>query len=97
MTKEEYEGRTVVWPVYLDSQASRSQGRRVPLSLAVPSPTLDEIVRAARDLGLDPVVEDKPYPRLWYQYRARVVVAGKFGRAGTLRALAQKVRELRKR
>ena len=97
MTKEDYEGRSVIWPVYLDSQATRSQGRRVPLSLAVPNPTVDEIVRAARDLGLEPVVEEKPYPRMWYQYRSRVVVVKRLGRSGTLRAIAQRVKELRKR
>jgi len=42
------------------------------------------------------VVEEKPYPRLWYQARARVVVAKRFGRAGTIRAIADKVRELRR-
>ncbi len=96
MTREEYEGRTVVWPAYIDSQVPRSRGRKVPLSVAVPSPTIDELVRAARDLGLNPTVEEKPYPRLWHQYRSRVVVDKKLGRSGTLRALAQRVRELRR-
>jgi signal recognition particle subunit SRP19 len=96
LPKEDYEGRTVIWPSYIDSQVPRSRGRKVSLSHAVPAPTVDEIVRAARELGLDPVVEEKPYPRLWYQVRARVVVAKRFGRTGTIRAIADKVRELRR-
>jgi len=76
LPKEDYEGKTVIWPSYIDSQVPRSRGRKVSLSHAVPAPTVDEIVRAARELGLDPVVEEKPYPRLW----VRVVYAYRDGR-----------------
>lgn len=84
-----------MWPTYLDSNATRSMGRRVPLSVAVSSPTVDEIVRAAQLLGLNPVVEEKAYPRAWYQDRARVVVDKKYGRSKTLALIAAKIRELR--
>jgi len=47
LPKEDYEGKTVIWPSYIDSQVPRSRGRKVSLSHAVPAPTVDEIVRAA--------------------------------------------------
>ncbi|MGC9071935.1 MAG: signal recognition particle subunit SRP19/SEC65 family protein [Acidilobus sp.] len=96
MPKEDYEGRTIIWPSYIDSQVPRSRGRRVPLDQAVPSPSVEEIVRAARELGLNPVVEEKAHPPLWHQAKARVIVDKRLGRSGTIRAIASKVKELRR-
>ena len=40
----------IVWPVYLDSKMSKSQGRRIPVNLAAPNITLD-ILREAAEMG----------------------------------------------
>ena len=54
----------VIWPAYLDRELSRSEGRRVPLSAAVPAPTVDEIASAAGQVGYDVVIErEKTRPR----------------------------------
>ncbi|MCH7661959.1 MAG: signal recognition particle subunit SRP19/SEC65 family protein [Euryarchaeota archaeon] len=64
----------VIWPAYLDSEVSRSKGRRVPQDLAVPDPTVDEIAAAAQQVGYDAVIErDQTYPRE-YEPRGRVLV-----------------------
>lgn len=64
----------VIWPAYLDSEVSRSKGRRVPESLAVPEPTVDEIAAAVQQVGYDAVIErDLTYPRE-YEPRGRVLV-----------------------
>ncbi|WP_336344467.1 signal recognition particle subunit SRP19 [Halalkalicoccus ordinarius] len=64
----------VIWPAYLDSEISRSKGRRVPESLAVPEPTVDEIAAAVQQVGYDAVIErDLTYPRE-YEPRGRVLV-----------------------
>ena len=64
----------VIWPAYLDSEVSRSKGRRVPESLAVPEPTVDEIAAAVQQVGYDAVIERDPtYPRE-YEPRGRVLV-----------------------
>ncbi len=66
----------VIWPAYLDAECARSEGRRVPEGLAVPSPTVDEIASAVQQVGYDAVIErDKTYPRE-YEPRGRVVVKG---------------------
>ncbi len=44
--------RMVLWPLYFDIRRSRSEGRRVPKNAAVPSPTLDDLARTARSLGI---------------------------------------------
>lgn len=54
-----------LWSVYFDSNKSRSAGRRVPKKLAVSSPKVEEIQRAAKRLGLQPeVVSDVAHPSL---------------------------------
>jgi signal recognition particle subunit SRP19 len=64
----------VIWPAYLDSEVSRSKGRRVPEELAVPEPTVDEIAAAVQQVGYDAVIErDRTYPRE-YEARGRVLV-----------------------
>ncbi|MFO7926596.1 MAG: signal recognition particle subunit SRP19 [Halobacteriota archaeon] len=66
----------VIWPAYLDADLSRSEGRRVPLDLAVSEPTVDEIASAVQQVGYDAVIDrDRTYPRE-YEPRGRVVVKG---------------------
>jgi len=67
----------VIWPAYLDSDRTRSDGRRVPQELAVSEPTVDEIAKAVQQIGYDAVVErDKSYSREPWAERGRVVVRG---------------------
>lgn len=55
--------RFVVWLDYFNSELKRSQGRRVPLSAAIHSPTLKELVDACGRLGLDPQPQRASFPR----------------------------------
>jgi len=64
-----------LWPAYFDSARSWSEGRRVPLNLAVINPSVDEISDAARRLGLEAIVEaDKCYPSTWWRREGRVLI-----------------------
>jgi signal recognition particle subunit SRP19 len=87
----------VIWPAYLDRELSRSEGRRVPRSAAVPAPTVDEIARAAGQVGYDVVIErEKTYPRE-YEPRGRVLIqnADDAGKSDLLQAVAAYVAVLR--
>jgi len=56
--------KIVIWPAYFDSTKTRGDGRRIPKSLAVPSPKILEIKEAVEKLGLDyEVVMDAGYPK----------------------------------
>jgi len=66
---------TTIWPVYIDSKKSRSEGRKIKKELAVSGPKLTEISRAARKLNLKPKVEDdKSYPGSWWENSGRVII-----------------------
>ena len=92
----EYRGkRVVVWPVYIDSSASRGEGRKIPLRDAVRRPRVEEIVEAAERLGLHPEVEEARYPRNWLDQKKRVIVDKAGSKLETLRLIAREVARLR--
>ncbi len=97
MSKDYRGKRIVVYPAYIDSDLSRSMGRRVPRSVAVPKPRVDEIVEAAERLGLNPEVEESRYPRAWWLHDKRVVVDKKMPKTRLLRMIASEIKKSRSR
>lgn len=92
----EYRGRkVVVYPAYLDLSKSRKEGRRVPRSLAVQNPSIDEIATVARELGLNPeILPESKYPRD-STTSGRVVVNKYVSKQKTLQLIARALRERR--
>ncbi len=67
----------VIWPAYLDADRSRREGRRVPESLSVTEPDVEEIAEAVGQVGYDAVIErDVAYPREPWNKAGRVTVKG---------------------
>ncbi|HIH73173.1 MAG: signal recognition particle subunit [Thermococcaceae archaeon] len=96
-------GKFVIWANEIDARISRKYGREVPKNLAVERPNIDEIIDAAKSLGIT-VIEvnrDALNPRLAgvdeeLRTKGRVIVESKHGKSKTLKLIAQKVREFRK-
>ena len=58
----------IIWTVYFDSSRSRGFGRKVPSSMAIKSPTIEELVKAVSNLGLEfEVYSDKKHPSNWFE------------------------------
>lgn len=88
--------RQIIWPVYLDSTKSRGQGRVISREKAVEEPVLEEIRRAAEELGLNPVVEpEKSYPKEWWEESGRVVVDRVAPKSVTVGKIAESIEESR--
>jgi signal recognition particle subunit SRP19 len=86
----------VIWPAYIDKGNSRSDGRIIPRKISVTSPELNEIVKAAKELGLNPKVErDKAYPKSWWKVSGRVLVDKKGIKSGIVREIARKIGDMR--
>jgi len=67
MQKEEMQGekRIIVWPIYLDYQRTRKEGRLTKKEHSVKAPKISEIKRAAEKLELKPeIVTDKAHPSM---------------------------------
>lgn len=57
-------GSLIIWPAYLDSKLSRTQGRRIPTNLGAPDVTVDMLKQAADIRNLQSDIEPgKRYPR----------------------------------
>lgn len=90
-TDEQY----VLYPVYFDRDEPRGN-RKVPLDLAVPDPSADEVAQACAKLRLQPTLEkSKHHPARWYEGGGRVLVPVRGSKAILLRQIAEKLNELR--
>ncbi|ERH04975.1 MAG: signal recognition particle 19 kDa protein [Halorubrum sp. J07HR59] len=66
----------IIWPVYLDADRSRSEGRRVALDQSIEDPTVDEIAEAIGQVGYDATIERDAITPVEYDSRGRVLAHG---------------------
>lgn len=84
--------RLVLWPRYFDRSSSRLHGRRLPLKNAVDTPTAEAIAKAAKSLGLNPVLEKtSSYPKLPWKQEGRVLVDKKKSKTELIRLIASRL------
>uniref|UniRef100_A0A7S0LUE8 Signal recognition particle 19 kDa protein n=1 Tax=Coccolithus braarudii TaxID=221442 RepID=A0A7S0LUE8_9EUKA len=58
-----HDRRVIIYPIYINSKAKITDGRRIATSHCVENPTLQEILDVLEVLGLECELEDKRYPR----------------------------------
>jgi len=89
-------GKIVVWPSYFDADLSWGEGRRVAKDLAVRQPKAEDILAAAEEAGLKPVLESgASHPsRPWIVTGLILVEAGK-SKHEILKEIASKMRRKR--
>ena len=86
-----------VWPQYLDKDLSLSEGRKVSKEIAVSKPTISEIERALKRLGLTyEVQKEKSYPGKWYEKTGRILVEYENTKMELLNELSLKIQEIMK-
>lgn len=81
----------VLWPEYFDSNRTRAEGRRLPLSYCVEKPSLDMIAKGAILLDLEYTIHDeKAYPGNWVARNGCVKVEkGKMKKTTILSAVGE--------
>ncbi len=85
-----------IWPQYLDKNLSLSEGRKVSKELAVAEPTLSEIERALKRLGLEYTIEkEKAYPGKWYEKSGRILVEWEGTKMELLKEVSLKLKEIK--
>jgi len=88
--------KVILWLVYFDSTKTRSEGRRVPKKLGVPTPTVEEIRKAAEQLGLRPeIVSGAAHPSVSWQKTGLVTIPKKDVKVRIMQRIAQKIVENR--
>ncbi|MEM3725247.1 MAG: signal recognition particle subunit SRP19/SEC65 family protein [Candidatus Bathyarchaeia archaeon] len=93
MRKQE---KIIMWPAYFDSAKTRGEGRRIPKSLAVPSPKITEIRDAAEKLGLEcEVVLDVGYPKTPWLKTGMLLVRKSESKDKTIKKIAKTLKIIR--
>jgi len=88
--------KIIVWPVYFDSTKTRGDGRRVPKSLAVPSPKVLEVKEAVEKLGLGcEVVLDAGYPKTPWLKTGMLLVTKKESKEKVIRKIGEHLLKIR--
>ncbi|WP_440957003.1 signal recognition particle protein Srp19 [Methanosarcina sp. Mfa9] len=91
-------GKLVIWPVYIDQTRSRSNGRIISRKSSVKEPQLNEIKKAALELGLNPEVEpEKAYPKAWWEVSGRVLVDNKGPKSVIAKQISAGIKKTRTR
>ena len=91
------QNKIFLWSIYFDANKTRTEGRRVPKKLAVSSPKLEELQRAAKKLGLKPeTVSDAAHPSSPWRRTGLLVIPKKESKGKTLNKIAKELLNLRK-
>jgi signal recognition particle subunit SRP19 len=65
----------VIWPIYFDSNKTRSEGRMVSAGDSVPGPSIDDVITATLKAGIKPEIErDKKHSSTWQASSGRILV-----------------------
>ncbi|WP_405274263.1 signal recognition particle subunit SRP19/SEC65 family protein [Methanobrevibacter sp.] len=85
-----------IWPQYLDKNLSLSEGRKVSKELAVAEPTISDIERALKRLGLKYTIDkEKAYPGKWYEKSGRILVEWEGKKLELLKEVSLKLNEIK--
>ena len=85
-----------VWPQYFDKDLTLKQGRKVSNDLAVKEPTLSEIERSLKRLGLTyETQKEASYPGKWYEKSGRILVEWEGTKLELLKEVSLKIKEIR--
>jgi signal recognition particle subunit SRP19 len=88
--------KRIVWPVYMDAHKTRKKGRILAKKDSIGAPELKEIIRAAHELGLEPLAEEgKMYPRFWWEHGGRVLIDSSSKKREAVKQIAQRIRSFR--
>jgi signal recognition particle subunit SRP19 len=88
--------KIIIWLAYFDSTKTRGEGRRIPKSLAVPSPKITEISDAAEKLGLEcEAVLDVGYPKTPWLKTGMLLVKKSESKEKIIKKIAKNLQKIR--
>lgn len=85
-----------IWPQYLNKKLSLNEGRKISREDCVKDPTINDIERALKRLGLNYELEkDKSYPGKWYEKSGRALVEWDKSKLELIKKISLKIKEIR--
>ncbi|MGB9959568.1 MAG: signal recognition particle subunit SRP19/SEC65 family protein [Candidatus Bathyarchaeales archaeon] len=88
--------KVILWPTYFDSTKTRGGGRKIPKSLAVPSPKISELKEAVEKLSLEhELVLEASYPKMPWLKTGMLLVAKKGTKNQMIKKIAKQLLKIR--
>ena len=85
-----------IWPQYLNKNLSLKEGRKIALEDCVKDPTMNEIEKALKRLGLKYNIDkERAYPGKWYEKSGRALVEWEGTKLELIREVSLKIKEIR--
>ena len=85
-----------IWPQYLNKNLSLKEGRKISKEDAVKDPSMNEIEKAMKRLGLSYNIDkERAYPGKWYEKSGRVLVEWEGTKLELIREVSLKIKEIR--
>ena len=85
-----------IWPQYLNKNLSLKEGRKISKEDAVKDPSMNEIEKALKRLGLSYNIDkERAYPGKWYEKYGRVLVEWEGKKMELIREVSIKIKEIR--
>ena len=85
-----------IYPEYFDHRLKRSEGRKVPLSVAVKSPKVEELSAIMSDLGYDFQISNACHPSNWSKAEGSLKVNVEFSKTQLIHKLGSSLKKLRR-
>ena len=85
-----------IWPQYLNKNLTLKEGRKITKEDAVSDPTISDIERAVKRLGLQyNIQKEVSYPGKWYEKSGRILVEWEGTKLELIREVSLKIKEMR--
>jgi len=85
-----------IWPQYLDKNLTLKEGRKIAKEYAVAEPSLSDIERAVKRLGLQHSVQKEvSYPGKCYEKSGRILVEWEGTKLELLREVSLEIKNMR--
>jgi signal recognition particle subunit SRP19 len=86
------DNKYVIYPIYFDKAVSRLHGRKVAKNRAVEKPSLEAIAKAAKSLGLNPILEkDAVFSSTPWKKEGRILIEKKGPKTKLLHQLSNRL------
>ena len=86
----------IIWPQYLDEKLTLNEGRKISKEDAVKEPTLSDVERAVKRLGLKyNIQKDASYPGKWYEKSGRILVEWEGTKLELIREVSAEIKNMR--
>lgn len=86
------EDKYVIWPIYFDKSTSRLAGRKVSKKHSVEKPSIEAIAKAAKSLGLNPILEkNSSHPSHHWKQEGRILIDKKDAKSKLLKQIANRL------